>query len=97
MEDRERIRKIARSEVLEYIRQWRAQAPEEWEYFIPMAQLSTGDTDALTEADIAKVYTFIAGDTKAWVIEGSPYLDWKSDREFAESFCKAWNEGTALP
>lgn len=97
MDERERIRTIARDEVREYIRQWRAQDAEEWEYFIPIAQLSTGDSNALTDDDLAKVYSFIAGDLKAWVVEGSPHLDWKQEREFAETFCKAWNEGVALP
>ena len=97
MDDRERIRQIARIEVREYIRQWQAQDAEEWEYFIPIAQLSTPAAADLTDADLAKVYSFIAGDLKAWVVEGSPHLDWKNEREFADKFCKAWNDGAALP
>ena len=97
MDERDRIRAIAREEVHEFLRQWRAQDPIEWEYFVPIAGLTTDDPAALTELDLAKIYSFIAGDPKAHVVEGSPHLDWKRDLEFAERFCKAWNNGTALP
>ncbi len=97
MNERDRFRDIARREVREYLRQWHAQDAIEWEYFVPIAGLSTDNLNELTDNDLAKAYSFIAGDQKAWLVEGSPQLDWKREREFAERFCKAWSDGTALP
>jgi len=88
---------LARREVVEYAELFRDTDPEEWKVVAGVLGLSTAEPEEFTESDIVAVYQVIAGDEKVWTIEGSPYLDWDADPEFAAEFCRRWNQGELLP